>query len=206
MARSTQVSGKMQTPRLTRTAAKDTKLASGQVAKKKQRFRPGTLALREIRKFQESTAKLIPKLSFQRLVREIMHTNVSDMRITRTALDAIQDAAEAHVVRRLNAAYSLDCDRYRQTKKDSAKGASPMLTLKSFTFMNTFADSGECDCGPIEWINHPMPKIQRRKQTKPKKQVVKEEEPVNEAVLKPDAPTLIAPADNQETEMNNMFD
>jgi histone H3 len=36
-----------------------------------QRFRPGTVALREIRRYQKSTELLIRKLPFQRLVREI---------------------------------------------------------------------------------------------------------------------------------------
>lgn len=41
------------------------------VAAKKRRFRPGTVALREIRKYQKSTEFLIRKLPFMRLVREI---------------------------------------------------------------------------------------------------------------------------------------
>ena len=41
-------------------------------APKKRRYRPGTVALREIRKYQTSTDTLIPKLSFQRLVKEVM--------------------------------------------------------------------------------------------------------------------------------------
>ena len=39
--------------------------------KKPHRFRPGTVALREIRRYQKSTELLIRKLPFQRLVREI---------------------------------------------------------------------------------------------------------------------------------------
>ena len=39
--------------------------------KKPKKFRPGTVALREIRRFQKSTEMLIKKLPFQRLVREI---------------------------------------------------------------------------------------------------------------------------------------
>ena len=39
--------------------------------KKPHRYRPGTVALREIRKFQKSTDLLIRKLPFQRVVREI---------------------------------------------------------------------------------------------------------------------------------------
>lgn len=41
--------------------------------KRKHRFRPGTVALREIRRYQKSTELLIRKLPFQRLVREIAH-------------------------------------------------------------------------------------------------------------------------------------
>ena len=37
----------------------------------KPKFRPGTVALREVRKFQKSTELLIRKLPFQRLVKEI---------------------------------------------------------------------------------------------------------------------------------------
>lgn len=39
--------------------------------KKPHRYKPGTVALREIRKYQKSTEMLIRKLPFQRLVREI---------------------------------------------------------------------------------------------------------------------------------------
>jgi hypothetical protein len=46
------------------------KAAAGGV-KKPHRFRPGTVALREIRRYQKSTELLIRKLPFQRLVREI---------------------------------------------------------------------------------------------------------------------------------------
>lgn len=48
--------------------------------KKPHRFRPGTVALREIRKYQKSTELLIRKLPFQRLVREIASDYKSDLR------------------------------------------------------------------------------------------------------------------------------
>lgn len=54
----------------TKQASKKTTAAAGGV-KKPHRFRPGTVALREIRKYQKSTDLLIRKLPFQRLVREI---------------------------------------------------------------------------------------------------------------------------------------
>ena len=51
-------------------AARKTDPATGGV-KKPHRYRPGTVALREIRKYQKSTDLLLRKLPFQRLVREI---------------------------------------------------------------------------------------------------------------------------------------
>ena len=62
------------------------------------RFRPGTVALREIRKYQKSTELLIRKLPFQRLVREIAQDYKCDLRFQSTALLALQEAAEAYLV------------------------------------------------------------------------------------------------------------
>ena len=66
--------------------------------KKPHRFRPGTVALREIRKFQKSTELLIRKLPFQRLVREIAQEYKSDLRFQSQAILALQEAAEAYMV------------------------------------------------------------------------------------------------------------
>jgi histone H3 len=68
------------------------------VVKKKRRFRPGTVALREIRKYQKSTEFLIRKLPFQRFVREIAQTFATDLRFQSSAVLALQDAAEAYMV------------------------------------------------------------------------------------------------------------
>ena len=54
-----------------KAARKTAHVTSQGGVKKAHRFRPGTVALREIRKFQKSTELLIRKLPFQRLVREI---------------------------------------------------------------------------------------------------------------------------------------
>ena len=64
---------------LANKAARKNAPAEGGV-KKAHRFRPGTVALREIRKFQKSTELLIRKLPFQRLVREIANEFKSDLR------------------------------------------------------------------------------------------------------------------------------
>lgn len=63
--------------------------------KKPRRFRPGTVALREIRKYQKSTELLIRKLPFQRLVREIAMGMKPELRFQSTALLALQEGAEA---------------------------------------------------------------------------------------------------------------
>ncbi|CAN6318468.1 unnamed protein product [Urochloa humidicola] len=66
--------------------------------KKPRRYRPGTVALREIRKYQKSTDLLIRKLPFQRLVREIAQLFKNDMRFQSHAILALQEAAEAYLV------------------------------------------------------------------------------------------------------------
>lgn len=66
--------------------------------KKPHRFRPGTVALREIRTYQRSTELLIRKLPFQRLVREIAQDYKNDLRFQTTAVLALQEAAEAYLV------------------------------------------------------------------------------------------------------------
>ena len=66
--------------------------------KKPHRYRPGTVALREIRRYQKSTDLLVRKLPFQRLVREIAQDFRNDCRFQSTAMLALQEAAEAYHV------------------------------------------------------------------------------------------------------------
>ncbi|KAF8889277.1 histone H3 [Infundibulicybe gibba] len=77
--------------------ARKTAAAAGGV-KKPHRFRPGTVALREIRRYQKSTELLIRKLPFQRLVREIAQDFKTDLRFQSSAVMALQEAAEAYLV------------------------------------------------------------------------------------------------------------
>jgi histone H3 len=62
------------------------------------RYRPGTVALREIRRYQKSTELLIRKLPFQRLVKEIAQDFRTDLRFQSSAIMALQEAAEAYLV------------------------------------------------------------------------------------------------------------
>jgi len=66
--------------------------------KKPHRYRPGTVALREIRRYQKTTELLIRKLPFQRLVREIAQDFKTDLRFQSTAILALQEASEAYLV------------------------------------------------------------------------------------------------------------
>ncbi len=66
--------------------------------KRTHRFKPGTVSLREIRRFQKSTELLIRKLPFQRLVREIASDFKTDLRFQSSAVLALQEAAEAYMV------------------------------------------------------------------------------------------------------------
>lgn len=66
--------------------------------KKPRRYRPGTVALRQIRQYQKSTELLIRTLPFQRLVRELAEDIGTDLRFQQTALWALQEIAEAYLV------------------------------------------------------------------------------------------------------------
>ena len=65
---------------------------------KPRRFRPGTVALRQIRKYQKSTDLLIRKLPFLRLVREVTQKINPTLRFQSTAVLALQEAAESFLV------------------------------------------------------------------------------------------------------------
>ena len=67
-------------------------------SKRRHRYRPGMLALKDVRRYQRTTDLLIRKLPFQRLVREIAEMHKVDCRFQGTALLALQEAAEAYLV------------------------------------------------------------------------------------------------------------
>ena len=111
--------GKAPRKQLATKAARKSAPATGGV-KKPHRYRPGTVALREIRRYQKSTELLIRKLPFQRLVREIRRYQKStellirklpfqrlvreiaqdfktDLRFQSSAVMALQEASEAYL-------------------------------------------------------------------------------------------------------------
>eukprot|EP00762_Andalucia_godoyi_P007858 ANDGO_01298.mRNA.1 Histone H3.3 type 2 len=98
--------GKAPRKHLLATKAARKSAPAGGGVKKPHRFRPGTVALREIRRYQKSTELLIRKAPFQRLVREIAQQAGSgsfggqggDLRFQSAAIGALQEAAEAYLV------------------------------------------------------------------------------------------------------------
>nr|XP_012331934.2 histone H3.3-like [Aotus nancymaae] len=90
-------SGKTPRKQLATKAARKTVPSTGGV-KKPHRYRPGTVALREIRCHQKSTKLLIRKLPFQSLVRKIAQDFKTDLCSQSTAIGALQGASEADLV------------------------------------------------------------------------------------------------------------
>ena len=89
--------GKAPRKQLSSKVARKSAPTSGGV-KKPHRFRPGTVALREIRRYQKTTNLLLRKAPFQRLVREVAADYKSDLRFQANAIGALQEACEAHLV------------------------------------------------------------------------------------------------------------
>ena len=88
-----------------RMAKKGGKKAPKGGVKKHYRYRPGTVALKQIRQYQKSTELLIRKLPFQRLVREIASDSeliksplCGKVRFQSAAIMALQEATEAYLV------------------------------------------------------------------------------------------------------------
>jgi len=71
----------------------------GPPQKKPHRYRPGTVALQEIRRYQKTANLLLRKLPFQRLVREIAQDYLKDLRFQSKAILALQEASEAFLTK-----------------------------------------------------------------------------------------------------------
>lgn len=101
MARTKQTARKStgtKTPRKKLAARKSVGPPPDKGVLKPHRYRPGTVALREIRRYQRSAELLIRKASFQRLVREFLQDYIVDKRVQASAMLALQEACEAYLV------------------------------------------------------------------------------------------------------------
>jgi histone H3 len=85
-------------------SSKLSKQVTSSLSQAKSKFKPGSVALREIRKYQKSSDLLIRKRPFQRLVRHLVSFN-SELRFQSAALVIFQEAAENFLTGLLEDAY-----------------------------------------------------------------------------------------------------
>ena len=108
---------------LAKKAAKKSKAPTGGI-KKPRRYRPGVVALREIRRYQKSTDPCIPLAPFSRLIKEISAELYprKEIKFTKSSIEAMRQAGEAYVVRLFEDAYpcAIHAKRVTLTKKDIA--------------------------------------------------------------------------------------
>eukprot|EP00798_Chlamydomonas_sp_ICE-L_P013054 gene13053-biopygen2916 len=123
--------GKAPRKQLATKAARKSAPATGGV-KKPHRHRPGTVALREIRKYQKSTELLNRKLPFQRLVREIAQDYKTDLRFQSSAVLALQEAAEAYLVA-FDVAVAVACRLRRRNPERIASSGTKLDTVLTAT-------------------------------------------------------------------------
>ena len=98
---------------------------------KKRRYRPGTVAVREIKRYQKSTDLLLPKASVVRLVREVtQNLDKSEIRFQTLALLALQEASEAYLVSLFETGDKCRAHAGRQTMIDEDLKLARYLELK----------------------------------------------------------------------------
>ncbi|XP_045356364.1 histone H3-like centromeric protein CSE4 [Leopardus geoffroyi] len=165
--------GKAPRKQLATKAARKSAPATGGV-KKPHRYRPGTVALREIRRYQKSTELLIRKLPFQRLVREIAQDFKTDLRFQSSAVMALQEACEAYLVglfedTNLCAIHAKrvtimpkDIQLARRIRGERARDASPAMRSK-MSLTNEFMMPMALDEMPASGVHFPV--MARTKQT-----------------------------------------
>ena len=84
---------------ITKKPRKKTKIVDAAGVKKPHRFRPGTVALREIKKFQKmSNCLTFAKFPFERFVRQVVNKNNTGMKISKDVFIILQYFIEQYVV------------------------------------------------------------------------------------------------------------
>ena len=160
-------------------ATKSCRSAYFPFVQKPHRYRPGSVSLREIRKYQKSTELLMRKLSFQRLVRGIAMELKPEMRFQASALLAIQEAAEAFVVKMFE--WTNECALHGKRVTIQVRDMKLAATLASSPHeRHQFAQMPASPSGPSLPIPksaaiRPIPAIKSAK--KPPKQAIKPKPP-----------------------------
>ena len=111
---------------------KKAKKSSASGVKKTRRFRPGTVALREIRRYQKGTELLLRKAPFQRLVRELSAVHKAGLRFQSSAVQAIQEATESWAISLLSDANLCSIHAKRVTLMNKDLHLAPPLRGERF--------------------------------------------------------------------------
>ena len=98
MARTKTMPGKTYLPGLKGLKRPKTTEITPHIEKKKHRFRPGTVALREIRQYQKTPGNLISKLGLRKFLKTVMMSLGESKRFQESAIAALQEATEAYLV------------------------------------------------------------------------------------------------------------
>jgi histone H3 len=96
--------------------------------KRKHHWRPGTVALREIRQYQKSVNHVVPRSKMVRLIRDIAKEGGRAIRFKGSALDALHEAAETEMVR-----------MFKRAMLVTINGAGTTLQLKDLKTANAVA-------------------------------------------------------------------
>ncbi|KAG0439374.1 histone H3.2 [Dictyocoela muelleri] len=88
--------GKAPRKQLSTKAARKSAISETPV-KRTHKFKPGLVAIKEIRKYQKSTDLLLRKRPFQRIIREIVNPMCPDLRFKPSAIKALQEIYEAQL-------------------------------------------------------------------------------------------------------------
>lgn len=91
------------------------KLAATGGIRKPHRFRPGTVALREIRRYQKSTKLLINRHRFESTVRSALGLHANGFRIQPSAVKALQYACESYLTNLFETSHELALKSNRET-------------------------------------------------------------------------------------------
>ena len=144
-------------PPNTKAAKKSAPTSNIPVPQKKHRFRPGTVALREIRKYQKSTDQLLRKIPFQRLVRDIAMEYKTDLRFQSEAMEILQEGTESFIVAVFEDTNLCAIHARRQTLK--RKDMQLLLKIRGFSYEKNVIYGKETK----DTVHDIEPKVEERK-------------------------------------------
>ncbi len=113
-------------------AKRDQDSAKSDTDKRKHRWKPGTVALREIRRYKRSVDAVIPKSPLQRVIRDIaaeVASSEKGIRFRVEAIEAIHESAETYLTDVLKQAqvYAIHAGRTTILSRDLQLASAPAV-------------------------------------------------------------------------------